>query len=131
MRILVLDDQEILRKKPADGYHDYRDDLFIQTRRVRKFVDRFFRECWDEVWIDHDLNNPSESGRTATKEIYHYMLGSGRKPLSTPDIKIISMNVVGARAMTGDLLACGFRCLYTPISMYDFAGIERGNTIHI
>lgn len=130
MRILVLDDNEILRGEADPGFDDYRDDVFIQTRNVKQFVDRFFRECWDQVWIDHDLGDPSQSGRTATKEIYKYIRGSGRKMLATPDIRVTTMNPSAAKTMLSDLEQCGLPCFYTPISGMGVRGITRGDVIH-
>lgn len=136
MNILVLDDQEILRNAPevydsSSLFHDFREDTFRQTRYVREFVALFFTGDWDEIWINHDLADPPNTGRTATKEIYNYILGSGRKMVSVhPLIRIISMNPNGAEQMQSDLTACGFlHVLRSPISSTFVIGVFRGDTI--
>lgn len=133
MKILVLDDNEIIRTAPEPFFvdpHDYRNDEFTQTRNVRKFVNQFFRGDWDQVWIDHDLGTGKITGRTATKEIYHYILGSGQKMKSDPEIWITTMNPAVSDNMKLDLAACGLKVRVFPISALGDYGISRGNTIN-
>lgn len=132
MKILVLDDNEIIRTAPEAYFinpHDYRDDEFTQTRNVRNFVDLFFRGEWNLVWIDHDLGTGKINGRTATKEIYHYILGSGRKMKSTPEIWITTMNPAVADNMASDLRSCSFTVKVLSISSLGPHGISRGEFI--
>lgn len=141
MNILVLDDNEILRGAPEDPTysHDYRNDTFTQTRNVRRFVELFFWEVWDEVWFDHDLGLGLINGRTATKDIYNYMRGSGRVPVSDQMLlRVITMNPSSADTMVSDLEQAfrtdensGRFCIVrTPISSMEWVGISRGNLIN-
>lgn len=133
LRILVLDDNEIVRTAPESYFvdpHDYRDDEFTQTRNVRKFVEHFFKGEWDLVWIDHDLGTGKINGRTATKDIYDYILGSGRKMKSTPEIWITTMNPAVADNMVSDLVACKLNVKVFPISALRDYGISRGDIIN-
>ncbi len=132
MKILVLDDNEIIRTAPEAYFinpHDYRDDEFTQTRNVRNFVDLFFTGEWDLVWIDHDLGTGKINGRTATKEIYNYILGSGRKMTSNPGIWITTMNPSVSDNMESDIRACGLKVMSFPISALGPYGISRGEII--
>lgn len=132
MKILVLDDNEIVRTAPASYFidpHDYRDDEFTQTRNVQRFVNLFYQGEWDLVWIDHDLGTGKINGRTATKEIYNYILGSGRKMMSDPEIWITTMNPAVAGNMVSDLIPCNFRVKAFPISALGPYGISRGEII--
>lgn len=132
MRILVLDDNEIVRSAPADYWddpHDYREDEFVQTKDVKEFVKLFFTEEWDLVWIDHDLSQGHITGRTATKDIYNYMLGSNRKVKRVDEVWVTTMNPSGANAMVSDLVACELRVKSAPISALCDYGISRGDHI--
>ena len=132
MRILVLDDDQIVVRAPESYYvdpHDYREDEFVQTKDVPVFVHRFFREEWDEVWIDHDLGNLVPTGRTATHSINYHMLGADRKPVSNPKILITTMNVSAARTMADDLARAGLNVHIVPISFLNGQGISRGEVI--
>lgn len=127
MRILILDDNEIVVTAPEEySFCDYRDDELVQTANVKTFVDKFFREEWDEVWIDHDLGRLKINGRTATKEIYNYILGSGRRMVSSPYVKITTMNPSAAMLMEDDIRACGLNVVRYPISYMGPHGISRG-----
>lgn len=132
MHILVLDDSEIIRRAPADWFydpHDYREDEFVHTKDVKEFVRLFFTEEWDLVWIDHDLSQGHITGRTATKDIYNYMLGSNRKVKRVDEVWVTTMNPSGANAMVSDLVACGLRVKSAPISALSDYGISRGDYI--
>lgn len=132
MRILVLDDNEIIRSAPADFFidpHDYREDEFVQTKDVKEFVRLFFKEEWDLVWIDHDLSQGQITGRTATKDIYNYMLGSGRQIKRVDEVWVTTMNPSGANAMVSDLQRCGFKIKAFPITALIDYGISRGQLI--
>lgn len=132
MKILVLDDNEIIRTAPQPFFvnpNDYRNDDFTQTRNVRKFVTQFFTGDWDLVWIDHDLGTGKINGRTATRDIYNYILGSGRKMKSDPEIWITTMNPAVADNMKSDLANCGFDVKAFPISALRDYGISRGDAI--
>ena len=133
MRILVLDDNKIERKAPDTDIlvnpHDYREDEFVQTVNVKTFIDKFFRQEWDEVWIDNDLGDPTQNGRTATKEIYNYILGSNRKMASSPLIRITTMNVSAATTLLSDLVACDLNAIICPISSLDLYGVSRGDLL--
>ena len=134
MQILVLDDNEILCYEPEsflDNPHDYREDAITQTANVKDFVRLFFTEEWAEVWIDHDLGNTAYNGRTATKDIYNYILGSGRKMKSEPLIRITSMNDYAAKIMISDLQQCGLSVIRYPISRFADYGVRRGDTINV
>lgn len=132
MRILVLDDNEIVCSAPEDYFtdpHDYREDEFFQTKDVKEFVTLFFTEEWDLVWIDHDLSQGRITGRTATKDIYNYMLGSNRKVKRVDEVWVTTMNPSGANAMVSDLQQCGFKIKAFPISALSDYGISRGRLI--
>lgn len=132
MRILVLDDNRIIRAAPDKMYHnphDFREDEFVQTRSVRKFVELFFKETWDLVWIDHDLGTGKINGRTATRDIYNYICGSNRKSVSQPKVWITTMNPSVGETMLSDLKECGFDAICLPISSLYDQGISRGEII--
>lgn len=134
MKVLVLDDNEILRYAPEDymvDAHDYRNDEFTQTVNINKFVDFFFHKVWDEVWIDHDLGHPTNNGRTATKKIYEKFLGDGWKMQSEPLIRITTMNDAVAKILMSDLQQCGFNVIRFPISSLGAYGIVRGKTLNV
>jgi len=135
MRILVLDDNEIIRRAPADYFvdpHDYREDEFVQTMDVKEFVRLFFTEEWDQVWIDHDLGSGRPTGRDATKDIYNYICGSNRKVKRIGEVWVTTMNPSASNNMVSDLIKCSayldyvFKINYVPIgSLHDY-GITRG-----
>jgi len=131
MRILVLDDNKIIRSAPEDYFddpHDYREDEFVQTKDVKEFVKLFFREQWDAVWFDHDLGGP-KNGRHATKDIHHYILGCGRLVHGRPLCVIITMNPSAANNMISDLVAANLLVRYAPISALAPYGISRGDLL--
>lgn len=130
MKILVLDDQEIIRRAAEDYYvdpHDYRKDEFTQTTDVKEFVELVFSGEWDEIWIDHDLGQGNITGRTATKDIYDQIGGLGRKLNGNPTFLIITMNPSAVNSMLSDLVMVGLPAIWRSISFLEPLGISRGD----
>lgn len=131
MKILVLDDNELLFTAPASYFidpHDYRTDTVVQVCHPDAFWDQYETDIWDEVWIDHDLGNPKFSGRDVTKR-YGEMAHAGRK--FTEKIVIITMNPAVADNMGSDILSQspGAKVTRCPISFLGDSGVSRGDPI--
>jgi len=135
MKILVLDDQEIIRSKPASHYvdaHDYTKDEFEQFDDVQLFLDRLYDDVyWDEVWIDHDLGNKFgvqfSNGKHATYEI---LVNANEEYPILPDVgmfRIISANAAVQGGMCSDIQMAGLQCEITPMYIMGSWGISRGD----
>lgn len=132
MKILVLDDNEIIRSAPADYFvnaHDYRTDNFTQTRYVEEFLILLYsHNDWDEVWMDHDLGNPDENGMIAVKAILENLYVFKRKVPGSPLFVITTMNPAISNRMYDDLASVVHVIRKSMSSLGDF-GISRGNYI--
>lgn len=104
MNILILDDQEIIFRAPADYFvdpHDFRNDNVIQVAHPDQFWEMYYGRHWDIIWLDHDLGNPEYNGRDITKRFAE--MGHDGMDLSHLQIWITSMNPVAADAMYTDI----------------------------
>lgn len=133
MKILVLDDHEILRYPPDENLedpHDYTKDEFTQTVNINQFVDFFFNKEWDEIWIDHDLGHPTKTGRTATKKIYQKLSEAGWKMKSNPIIRITTTDDFVAKILRSDFEGFGLRVIRAPLSSMRPYGVVSGKTLN-
>lgn len=131
MKILVLDDNELIIRAPESYFenpHDYREDDIVQVAGCDAFWFQHKLGGWDEVWLDHDLGNPMEDGRTVTKQIAELSHMGVR---FSETFVVISMNPVAAQTMVSDLATGGHnKMAYAPISSLGSYGVSRGNHIY-
>lgn len=137
MNILILDDQEIIFRAPADYFvdpHDFRNDNVVQVATQTNFMNMFVigiaEDGWDMVWLDHDLGVPDSNGRDITKWIAE---SSFTKEINVDDIEfwITSMNPHASDAMYRDLdhYTDALVRRYSMSSLGDL-GISRGGIIN-
>jgi hypothetical protein len=133
MNILILDDQEIIFRAPADYYvepHDFRGDNVVQVARPDQFFEQFELGYaqWDLIMLDHDLGDPTCSGRDITKCFAE--MGNDGRTFSSIEIWITSMNPPAADSMYEDLKRYTDATVWRqPMSRLNDLGISRGGTI--
>jgi hypothetical protein len=137
MNILILDDQEIIFRAPADYFvdpHDFRNDNVIQVATQSNFMNMFINGTpdglWDMVWLDHDLGNPGFNGRDITKWIVEFV-HEGNMNVDDIEFWITSMNPHASDAMYKDLDHYTHALVrrYGMSSLGDY-GISRGGIIN-
>lgn len=129
MKILVLDDNKLVIRAPADYFvdpHDYRTDVIVQVASRNAFMEMFDLGDWDSVWLDHDLGDHRFTGRDATKWIYSLQ---GLEFHIPAEFVITTMNPAVADSMASDLANTGVPVKRIPISHMRDHGIERGDFI--
>lgn len=138
MNILILDDNELIFGAPADYFvdpHDYRRDTIVQTACSETFWEQYYlgpRPCsaegWDEIWLDHDLGDPTDCGRFVTM-IFAQQGFNGRH---FPELfRIISMNHAAAVAMVDDISRfTNAQVARFPVFMLAAYGVSRGDVIN-
>jgi hypothetical protein len=130
MKLLILDDQEILIDPPDDpSHHDFTKDEICQVMDEEDFKHCLLTEDWDEVWLDHDLGpddycgiHTGWNGKKATLWIAEYTHYNG--PLNVGLFRVTTMNIRRAPEMVDDLERAGYRVCRTPI--FTIMYVKRG-----
>lgn len=126
MKILILDDNEIIFGAPEEYYqdpHDYRKDTVVQVSHPNFFWEEFPKEDWDEIWLDHDLGLPGYNGQDVTREFSRRAF-YGEK--CRANFIILSMNPLAAQRMVSDLHLFSVNVKAIPISFMGDLGVSRG-----
>lgn len=130
MRILILDDNEIIFGAPADYLvdpHDYRNDEVVQVSHPDVFWQVYEEDVWDEIWLDHDLGLSHFTGRDVTKR-FNEMAHAGRRFSST--FYVVTMNPSIATIMISDLRVHPQTLAYfVPFGQFGQLGATRGGRI--
>lgn len=130
MKILILDDNEIIFGAPEDFLidpHDFREEYVVQVTHPYDFWKEFKKESWDEIWLDHDLGDSRmTTGRNVTRKIAE-MVHQGFEFSSL--FRVITMNPSAAVSMMSDLRTSGVLVVQHPISALSHFGVSRGDVI--
>ena len=132
MKILVLDDNEIIVRRPfSDDFHDYTQDEFTVIPTVREFLIALYDNTeWDEVWLDHDLGlYEGKTGLDAVKAV----MGTGMEHDNWPKVKkfIITTNSPVGDRMADDLKCQLWDVVRKPMYLLSDYGICRGDLIPV
>lgn len=131
MKILILDDDEIIcRKAPSymvDG-KDFTQADITQVNNVTSFFVIFNQDrIWDEIWLDNDLGDSdyTNTGIACSRELaamFH------ENPLTTVGkFRVTTMNNVAQNVIADNLTQTGAVICISPISFMEQYGVSRGN----
>lgn len=127
MKILILDDQQIVFRAPESYFvdpHDYRNDQIVQVSHPAYFWEEYEQgQPWDEIWIDHDLGLPGYSGEDVTREFKRRAFYG---ETFTAEVIVTTMNPHAAKRMMLDLNRFGdIRAAARPIGFLEPLGVSR------
>lgn len=132
MKILILDDDEILFMDPPNGQTLYKNAEITQVNSVKAFFEVFDEDPnWDEIWVDNDLGmdaTPGNSGIGLSKRFAH---NYHEEPLTTVGcFRVTTMNPSAQQTITDNLRQTGAGVIISPISILESYGICRGDVFH-
>lgn len=135
MKILILDDDEILFMRPPGNIidpFDFKNAEIVQVNSTKAFFEVFDEDPnWDEIWIDNDLGPDStfgNSGMGLSKRLAHDYYD---EPLTTVELfRVTTMNASVQNTIADNLSQTGTAVVISPISVMECYGVCRGDTFH-
>lgn len=131
MKILILDDDEILFVNPPDSSPYINADV-TQVNSVKAFFEVFNNDPnWDEIWVDNDLGTYATPGNSGIGLSKRFCFDYRNEPLTTVKaFRVTTMNPSAQMTIADNLRQTGVGVVISPISILESYGICRGDTFH-